>query len=143
MLSIPAGRVYLEPHGESGGFYYLRLYLPGRRLQGQRRRTYLLRIAADTPPDLKTREPTQFRSLLRQDLGAFHQDPETGETRPTSLYSARDAREDCLARLAELAERHPESLPPGLTVAGVSEMLERAFSLLGAIPLGHNDSSAA
>lgn len=143
VLCIPAGRAYLEPHGMVGGYYYLRLSIPGRRGSGQKRRTYLLRVAADTPSDLKTREPRQFRSLLRQDLGAFRQDPATGEMRPATHYSAADARADCLARVAELAERSPSKLPPGLTVAAVSEMLERAFSLLGAVPLGLDTTSAA
>lgn len=135
LLCAPGGRLILEDHGPTGGYYYVRLYISGYRPDGQIRRVYLMRLAADTPPDRKTKEPKDFRSNLRQDLATYEQDPD-GE--PTmALYGTVEAKRDSVERWRELYAERPGLLPaPTIDADGFSTLLDLAHYLLSRVPLG-------
>jgi hypothetical protein len=135
LLCAPGGRLILEDHGPSGGYYYVRLYISGYRSDNQIRRVYLLRIAADTPPDRKTKEPKNFRSTLRQDLGTYEQDPDSEPTK--ALYGTAEAKRDSIDRWRELHRERPGMLPtPVIDADGFSHLLDLAHYLLSRVPLG-------
>jgi hypothetical protein len=135
LLCAPGGRLALEDHGPDGGYYYVRLYIHGRRQGNQRRRTYFLRVAADTPPGRKTKEPKDFRSVLRQDLATYEQEAD-GET-TIVLYSTAEAKQDSIDRWRELEQKRPDVLPaPKLGTDGLSILLDLGRYLLSRVPLG-------
>lgn len=135
LLCAPGGRLSLEPHGLTGGYYYVRLRIHGSRPDGQKRRTYLLRLAADTPPDRKTKEPKNFRSTLRQDLATYEQDPDSESS--LALYSTAEAKQDSVNRWRELHAERPGVLPaPTIDADGFSTLLDLAHYLLSRVPLG-------
>lgn len=134
LLCAPGGRLILEDHGPVGGYYYIRLYITGHRPDGQRRRVYLLRLAADTPPDRKTKEPKNYRSALRQDLGTYEQDPDSEPT--MALYGTAEAKRDSVDRWRELEQERPGLRPAYIEAAGFSTLLDVAHYLLSRVPLG-------
>ncbi|TXM69975.1 hypothetical protein [Methylobacterium sp. WL120] len=136
LLCAPGGRLALEEHGPGGGYYYIRLYITGERPDGQRRRVYLLRLAADTPPDRKTKEPTNFRSALRQDLGTYQQDPDNEPT--MALYGTSEAKQDSVDRWRELEMEHPGLRPAGIGADDFATLLNLAHYLLRQLPLGQD-----
>ncbi|GJE27224.1 hypothetical protein [Methylobacterium organophilum] len=139
LLCSPGGRLMLEDHGPAGGYYYVRLYITGYRPDGQLRRVYLLRLAADTPPGRKTREPENFRSALRRDLGTYEEEPANELT--TVLYSTADAKRDSVDRWRELDQEHPHMRPCPIEAEHFSSLLDVAHFLLSRVPLG-TDSAA-
>ncbi len=132
---IGGGRIALEPHGPNGNFYYMRLVIPGRRSDGTRRRTYLLRLVADTPPDHRTREAADHHFVGRESLRGLLPG---AEGQVLQLKGVAEARADTIAWINVLAMRKSSRLPSDLTAQRVSEVLDAAYEQLRDIPLGQD-----
>lgn len=129
---VAGGRIDLEPHGP-GSFYYFRLTLPKMDLPAQFR-AYVLRLIVDTPTGSLTREHHNYWDLRRISLGRLRAN--TGEKQVwLGVEEAKGATLEALGRRIAL---DPLSLPEGLNIASAARLLDDAYELLAAVPLGQD-----
>lgn len=134
---VAGGLIALEPHGPGrGGYFYFRLTLP-RADRPAKFRAYVLRLVVGTPIGRLTKEHHDYHDLRRGSLGRLRDS--TGQQRV--WLGVEQAKNATLDRVSDRLATRSSSLPPGLDIETARKLLDDAYALLGAVPLGQGEAA--